>query len=224
MRPPLFIHIPKTAGQAIARSNLVTPVTINYMCDKIKAIESMDPNHILDIRPIAPVFKHLPYSYIDKSVLSRFDSIITVVRNPWSRAISLYNYVDSIKHITQKDPWYHQDKITFEEFLDRRFKFKMTPSFYRSHPYDQWACQMDWINDKKVHVIRYEHLEDDLSTYFNKKVEIPVFNKGIYKNDYRSYYNDETAQIIADWYRIDINHWGFTFDSGATKNYFNMNG
>lgn len=223
-RPPLLIHIPKTAGQAIVQSNLALPVSIRYINSRMKSIEDMDPNYVMEIQPLPPFFKHLPYSYLDKSMLTRFDSVFTVVRNPWSRMVSLYNYADKIRPMI-KDPWFKQDKISFEEFLDRRLKFKMTPGFYRSWPYDQWGCQMDWVIEGKSRsykpdVLRYENLQKDISDYLQKKVEIPMVNKGIYEDDYRSYYNSETHDVIADWFKVDIDRWGFTFDSGARKNYW----
>ena len=224
-RPPLFIHIPKTAGQAIVQSNLALPVTLKYINNKMKSIEEMDPNYVMQITPLPPFFKHLPYSYLERSMLTPFPSVFTVVRNPWSRMVSLYNYADAIRPLLQKDPWYNQDKISFKEFLDRRLKFRMTPGFYRAHPYDQWACQMDWIVEGKNRsfrpdVLRYEHLQEDLSSYLNKKVDLPVVNNGVYKDDYMSYYNDETRKIVADWFKVDIDRWGFTFESSATKNYW----
>jgi hypothetical protein len=223
-RPPLFIHIPKTAGGAIVQSNSALPVSVRYINNKMKSIEEMDPNYVMEIRPIPPFFKHLPYSYLDRSVLGRFDSVFTVVRNPWSRAVSLYNYADRIRALIN-DKWYNQSKISFEEFLDRRLKFKMTPGFYRAFPYDQWACQSDWVVDGKNYaykadVLRYENLQEDLTNYLGKKVQIPVVNKGIYEDDYRSYYNEKTANIIADWFKTDIARWGFTFEGPATKNYW----
>lgn len=224
-RPPLLIHIPKTAGQAIVQSNLALPVNLKYINSRMRSIEEMDPNRIMEIQsPPPPFFKHIPYSYLDKSMLTRFDSVFTVVRNPWARMVSLYNYADKIR-TEVKDEWFKQDHISFEEFLNRRLTFRMGPGFYRAWPYDQWASQSDWIIDGKNYaykadVLRYEHLQEDLTNYLDKKVELPVVNKGIYENDYRSYYNEETYNAIADWFKVDIDRWGFTFESGATKNYW----
>ena len=44
-------------------------------------------------------------------------------------------------------------------------------------------------------------------------------NKGTYKD----LYNEKTIQIVADWYKDDIETWGFDFDTGATKNYWSAN-
>ena len=46
-------------------------------------------------------------------------------------------------------------------------------------------------------------------------------NKGDHvKNrlDYKELYNDKQIQLVADLFSEDIDHWGFDFDTGATKN------
>ena len=45
---------------------------------------------------------------------------------------------------------------------------------------------------------------------------VTALNKGTYQD----IYNDKTIQIIADWYKVDIDYWGFDFDSSAQKNYW----
>jgi hypothetical protein len=36
------------------------------------------------------------------------------------------------------------------------------------------------------------------------------------------YYTDETKNIIGDWYKDDIDYWGFEFETGAQRNYWNV--
>ena len=37
---------------------------------------------------------------------------------------------------------------------------------------------------------------------------------------YQDIYTSETIQIVADWYKDDIDQWGFDFDTSAQKNYW----
>ena len=46
----------------------------------------------------------------------------------------------------------------------------------------------------------------------------------LHKGTYQDMYTDKTIQIIADWYKDDIDYWGFDFDTGAQKNYWNERG
>jgi hypothetical protein len=43
---------------------------------------------------------------------------------------------------------------------------------------------------------------------------------GYKQSTYTDYYNDKTIQIVADWYKKDIDYWGFDFDSAAQRNYW----
>ena len=38
------------------------------------------------------------------------------------------------------------------------------------------------------------------------------------KGSYMDIYTPETIQLVADWYKADIDMWGYDFDTGAQKN------
>ena len=42
------------------------------------------------------------------------------------------------------------------------------------------------------------------------------------KGTYQDLYNEKTIQIVADWYKDDIEMWGYDFDTGAQRNYWNV--
>ena len=48
----------------------------------------------------------------------------------------------------------------------------------------------------------------------SKARNVTAVNQGTY----RDVYNDKTIQTVADWYKKDIEHWGYDFDSGPTRN------
>ena len=37
---------------------------------------------------------------------------------------------------------------------------------------------------------------------------------------YKNIYTPETIQIVADWYKEEIDYFGFDFDTSATRNYY----
>ena len=47
---------------------------------------------------------------------------------------------------------------------------------------------------------------------------VTALNKGTYKD----LYTPETIQIVADWYQKDIDTWGYDFDTGPTRNFWNQ--
>ena len=114
MSKPLFIHIPKNAGTAISQSGLVVPVIFDYISDFYRRIEeSLGVSH-------SALYKHLPYSYIDPNILKQFNRRFAVVRNPWARAVSMYNYADKLRERLPRDyPYnYHiAQVILFPKFI-----------------------------------------------------------------------------------------------------------
>ena len=45
---------------------------------------------------------------------------------------------------------------------------------------------------------------------------------GLNSGTYQDLYTSETIQIVADWYQKDIDTWGYDFDSGPTRNFWNL--
>jgi hypothetical protein len=72
-------------------------------------------------------------------------------------------------------------------------------------------------------MMRFEHLNEDLENYFgvdemSRARNVTDLNKGTY----RDIYTPETIQIVADWYKADIDLFGYDFDTGAQRNYWNV--
>ena len=218
----LFIHTPKAAGTTIVSSCPVIPVSERYLSkNKIKE-DSMNPRSYYTLGNVSSFIKHAPYNYLDKDQISRFDRVFTTVRNPWSRLVSMYHHADSISQGV-RNSWYYQDKISWDEYLNRMDSFRMNSSYYWNHPYDQWGIQLDWISigsKVKCDVLRYENLQEDVDAYFNKNITLNKDNVDNYNKDYKEYYTKEQQKKVADWFRLDIEYWGFTFESGATRNYY----
>jgi len=90
-----------------------------------------------------------------------------------------------------------------------------------------WYPAFDHVTDVagniRCDIIRFEHINEDLCKYFNltdmsRARNVTALNSGTY----RDIYTNETIQIIADWYKNDIETWGYDFDTGPTKNYWNV--
>ena len=70
-------------------------------------------------------------------------------------------------------------------------------------------------------MMRFEDLNDDLCDYFEVKEMSRARNvTDLNKGTYQDIYTDKTIQIVADWYKADIDLFGYDFDTGATKNYW----
>ena len=88
-----------------------------------------------------------------------------------------------------------------------------------------WYPALDHVVDDngkvRCDILRTENLNEDLESYFgfprmSRRRNVTALNKG----SYQDLYNKETTQIVADWYKADIDYWGFDFDTAAQKNYW----
>mgnify|MGYP001488576646 FL=1 len=141
-----------------------------------------------------------------------------VIRNPWARMVS--RYVMGIPTSNTND--HGTTWNTFEEFLETRYVW--TDKQWND-PIRSWNTQYDYVCDEndvvRCDILRLEFIDDELSPYLNLNTPYIVReNVGEYTRNYQDYYNNEqTIQIVADWYEQDIDYWGFDFDTSATKNY-----
>ncbi|MEX2123299.1 MAG: hypothetical protein WD795_05370 [Woeseia sp.] len=87
---------------------------------------------------------------------------------------------------------------------------------------NSWLDQLEWIRDEGGNVVcdclRLELLKEDISEYLGAKIHVPRRNVTESSYDYRSMYTDELAEVISRVFAEDIRHFGFSFDSAATKN------
>lgn len=227
---PLFIHIPKTAGTSIVKSGLAYSPSNNGLKSHIKESLLIDPKNPYLISEWLGdrLQKHIPYDYLNPSYVNKFDRVFTVVRNPWSHVVSKYNYskilMDDEVFIREfKNSWFFYmikdiSNFTWPDYLNSMYSYEHDINYYWSH--NSWANQSAYIPEyTDIDILRYEYLKTDLELYFNKKINLYHINKG-YDIDYKSYYTEEQKNQVAHHYKIDIERWGFTFDSGATKNYW----
>ena len=130
-----------------------------------------------------------------------------VIRNPFARVVSRY------ENGTQWN--------SFEEFLETRHIWTDKEWI---DPIRSWNTQYDYVCDEydivRCDILRLEFIDDELSPYLQLNTPYIVReNVGEYKRNYQDYYNEQTTQIVADWYAKDIDYWGFDFDTSAKKNY-----
>ena len=174
----IFVEVPKTGSTSI-RSIIGQPETPH-----------------LDIRQIKNEIKP-----------EEFDTYFKFgfVRNPWDRAVSLYNRKEGVqlKH-----------KISFADFA-------------RWHDYATDTCihptrkkyQLDFFTNSAGELLvdfigKFENLQEDFSSICDKigipRQELPHENKTNHKH-YTEYYDDETREIVAQKYAKDIEYFGYEF-------------
>lgn len=178
----VFVHIPKTAG-----------TSINLALDL-----SMDHIRAIDLRG------RLGRERWDKKFKFSF------VRNPWDKVVSYYQF-KSMK----KDPRFHA--LSFSDYLKRVY-IDRDPLHFSEFP-QIFLPQFDWLSDNSDNLIvdfvgRFENVQEDFAKICERigkpGITLPHQN-AVRRADYRSYYQDKDIEIIANWYKKDIEHFGYTF-------------
>lgn len=218
----VFIHIPKNAGMTIRRSPMLADKIIpaGPEVHKSPAYSKAVLNHMNKIGDHHG-FEHARWRDCNQSIVDGYGSF-AVVRNPWDRVVSRYFFAKKVIEVEKKEPVGKHKIDSFEHFLEERFEWgDMEYMWHRA--IRGWYNQKDYVTDKngnlQCDMIRFEKLNQDLCKYFNiptmsRARNVTALNPGTYKD----IYTPETIQIVADWYKDDIDFFGFDFDSGATKN------
>ncbi len=238
MAKKLFIHLPKNAGSSIKRfpplrnkilfidhSHWLSSNYVDQFLAKMREIgDAQGP-------------AHARWRDISKRYTSSHQCF-AVVRNPWDRVVSRYCFAKLV--ISQdRTRWTEEyaDTSSLESFLKERHKWG-GQEFLWGRAIRGWFNQLEHVvnNDGEVvcDIIRFENLHVDMRKYFNIDLDIKARNvttmegpgkrkkKILRGKSYMEEYTPATTQIVADWYKDDIDYWGFDFDTGATKNYWNV--
>lgn len=191
----LFLHIEKNAGTSIT----------NWL-DNFASTHN-DKTYLIHHRHVE--WKKLP---------SPYNSYWTfcVVRNPWSRLVSRYNYDVSTylqKYLAGEGDYF----LKVYEKLRKGFAYWIKNDVY-TLPYVEH--RMKWQNQVEIfegcndiNILKYENIQEDFKLLQNKLKwfePLPHANATI-ECDYKSYYTDELIDIVAKKYCKDIEMFGYTF-------------
>jgi hypothetical protein len=173
------------------------------------------------------ITKHQILEYYKEKYPKKYDEYFkfTFVRNPWSRAVSLYLRGESTP------AWKNQ---TFKDFVkdmqgawantDGPFWANGTKGFYKNQI--DMARLRGSENLETDFIGKTENLENDLR-FICKKIDLD-FDEKIWKErnmmniskkrlkdkkHYSEYYDEETKNIIAEKFAEDIEYFGYKFES-----------
>lgn len=192
----VYVHVPKAAGVSVARS----------------LFGSHGAGH-LTIRDLRRLF-------VDVLKVQDFDRYFkfTVVRNPWSRTYSAYaflkqggvNAVDRVRASKSVD--LYRD---FNDFVRGWLTSDHVNDDLHLHFRPQKAFLTDLADDIAVDYIgRIETLQHDYAVIARRLgVQSPLRheNRSVH-DDYRRYYDDETAGIVGRVYRDDVEAFSYRFE------------
>ncbi|MFZ0243892.1 MAG: sulfotransferase family 2 domain-containing protein [Desulfobacterales bacterium] len=207
----LFVHIAKTGGTSIRatlnryrrRDPYFLPQAI---CSRIShltghRIGCKFPRHA----KVIAAKEMLPHELF--ASLFKF----AFVRNPWDLQVS------SFHHIWRERPHLMNGHDDFDSFL----RYKLDPDRpYQFHIDTSIECQSDYLIDLHGRVLvdfigRYERLEADFRKAC-RRIGIPApplahRRRARTRSDYRRYYSDATAELVAGRFKQDIERFDYRF-------------
>jgi hypothetical protein len=212
----LFVHIAKTGGTSVRaalqglrwRDPYYWPM---YLCSRL--------SHLTGHRIGTKLPRHA------KAVLAReslprefFDGLFkfAFVRNPWDLQVS------SFHHIRRERPQFLGGHEDFAGFL----RWKLDPERpYQFHVDTSIELQTDYLIDLRGDIVvdfigRYERLHEDFDEACRRiglaGVTLPHRRRAADRErDYRGYYDEATAALVADHFARDIELLGYRFDDPA---------
>jgi hypothetical protein len=213
----VFVHIPKTGGTAMALALEARAMKDDILIGdtpKARARRS----RLKGLQSRGRLWKHSTLADIDGVVtpdeLADWFSF-TFVRNPWDRAVSYYHW---LKAQSFDHPAVGLAKaLNFPGFLNHpqtQASLSATPA----HSYMTAANGVEYCSA----YIRLEHLAHDLAPleqHLGFGLVLPHANQSDRKRDWRPYYTDQTASLMAQLCATDINRFGYTFDDVGRPNF-----
>jgi len=210
----LFVHIAKTGGtsvrDALDRLRWQDPKYYPmWLCSRLSALF----NHELACKLPRHAKAIAAQEMLPRELYQRLFKF-AFVRNPWDLQVS------SFHHIRRERPHYLGGHEDFESFL----RWKLDPQrAYQYHIDTSIERQTDYLIDLSGQVVvdfigRYERLSEDFAEAC-QRIGIPAPSLPHQRQardrhkDYRSYYSDATAELIARHFAPDIEILGYTFDS-----------
>lgn len=179
----IFVHINKTGGSSIEKALGLT-------------------------------FEHLTArEYLDRLGHARWSRAFTFafVRNPWDKVVSHYHY-----RVQTNQTGLGDRHLSFKEWVkvsygDRDPKYYDQPKMFMP--------QRDWIVDHEGRIAvdfvgRFEQLAADFEVVCSKlavRSELPHLKRSE-RGDFRRYYDDATAEIVANRFEADVREFGYQFD------------
>ncbi|RXV66303.1 Type II secretory pathway, pullulanase PulA [Roseovarius sp. A46] len=207
----IFVHIPKTGGTSLAQALEARATATDILIgDTPKARRRRGRVARLRGQARGRLWKHSTLADIDglltpAEIATMFT--VTLVRNPWDRMVSYYNWAraQSFDHPAVR----LARARNFAGFVAA----PETRAAWAAQPARHYMTASDGQEYARL-CIRLEAFEADagpLWQHLGFRLDLPRLNTSA-RGDYRGYYSDRTAAIVADIAAEDIARFDYCFD------------
>ena len=178
----IFIHINKTGGTSVEKA-LNIPLQHRTALDK--------------------------RNYLGEEVWNKKFSF-AFVRNPWDKVVSHFTY-----RLRTNQTNLEREAVEFQDWV--RLAYMEKNNKYYDNP-KMFMPQMDWLSDNNSNILvnfigRFENFESDFAEVCAKlKISstLPHLKKST-RMHYKEYYNSETAEIVGELFKNDIEYFNYKY-------------
>jgi len=226
----LFVHIPKTAGNAIQSvlskySEDIITKSFSHQ-DGIERFNVISPKYKLNKHATILIYRHEIEPQVYKKLFK-----FCVVRNPWDRVIS--NYIFHKQRPQLKEGTLYKDlkDVKFDKKEFKKFIYKVKPLEFHVLPIQYYTlpktnCVLKLASKVRTfrknplcfskidYYLRFENLQNDFNILCKlldiPSETLPVRNKSKHIN-YTAYYDAEAYQIVRNLFKNEIDFFNYSF-------------
>ncbi len=207
----IFVHIPKTGGTALSLALEARAMKEDILIGDTPKARARRAR-VKALKAAGRLWKHSTLADID-GVLPKAEMdgmfLVTLVRNPWDRVVSYYHWlrVQAFAHPAVGLAKSHD----FSGFLNH----PQTQTAFRLWPYGAYLRDATGA-ERAAQFLRLEHLAQDVAPFEAhlgfRLTPLSRANESDRQRDWRGYYSDADAALLADICAEDISRFGYAFD------------
>lgn len=205
----IFIHIPKTGGTALTLALEARAMKDDILIGDTPKAQARHTRQT-GLRAAGRLWKHATMADIaglDDDMAGYF--AFTLVRNPWDRMASYYHWLRGQRFDHPAVTLAHS--LNFSDFIHH----PITQTAQRDWPASAYMRDENGVDRANLYA-RLEHLETDLAplqTHLGfSLIPLPRVNASDRSRDWRGFYSDADAALIAQNCAEDIARFGYGFD------------